>query len=208
MNSSREILERPFPPELIRHRPGRNGEDVVYIDAASVTARLNLALAGEWSFTIEKHEILEDEVVVLGRLTAGAVSKSAFGSSAITRARSGGKAVSIGDDLKAAATDALKKGATLLGVGLTLHSSGVDAPQATAPAPASPPVSNGNGYLSSAQLRAIHAIRRKLGWTDAQLAEFGTRIAGCTDVEQMSKKLASTFIERLQAEAAPAGASR
>ena len=32
-----------------------------------------------------------------------------------------GKPVSIGDDLKAAATDALKKGASLLGVGLHLY---------------------------------------------------------------------------------------
>lgn len=207
MNSSREILERPFPPELIRHRPGRNGEDVVYIDAASVTTRLNQAFAGEWSFTIERHEILDDEVVVLGRLTAGVVSKSAFGSSAITRARSGGKAVSIGDDLKAAATDALKKSATLLGVGLTLHSNAAEAPQAT-PRPAAPPATNGSSFLSSAQLRAIHAIRRRLGWSEGELADFAGRHAGNSDIERIDKRTASTFIERLQAEVAPTGAAR
>jgi len=205
--TSREILERPFPLEVIRHRPGRNGEDVTYLEAHVIIGRLNEAFGGEWSFTIAKHEILEDEVVVLGTLTAGSICKSAFGSSSITRARVGGKAVSIGDDLKAAATDSLKKSATLLGVGLTLHASTTEAPAArlrTAP----PPPSNGNGFLSAAQLRAVHAIRRKLGWTDAQLADFATRAAGTGNVEQMDKRTASTFIERLQAETLAAGASR
>lgn len=204
--TAREILERPFPPEVVRRRPGRNGEDITYLEAHVVVARLNEAFAGEWSFTIEKHEILEDEVVVLGRLTAATVNKSAFGSSSVTRARDGGKAVSVGDDLKAAATDALKKAATLLGVGLTLHAVPDASPSSRVPPTA--PVTNGNGFLSSAQLRAIHAIRRKLGWSDAQLGEFASRVTGSADVEQMSKKAASTFIERLQTEAAPAEASR
>lgn len=205
--TAREILERPFPPEVVRRRPGRNGEDITYLEAHVVVARLNEAFSGEWSFTIEKHEILEDEVVVLARLAAGTVNKSAFGSSAITRTRDGGKAVSIGDDLKAAATDALKKSATLLGVGLTLHAGAPDA-NLSSSRPGSPSPANGNGFLSSAQLRAIHAIRRKLGWTDGQLADFASRTAGAADVERMDKRSASTFIERLQAEAAPAGAGR
>ena len=205
--TSREILDRPFPPELIRHRPGRNGEDVTYLEAHVIVGRLNEAFGGEWSFTIEKHEMLEEEVVVLGRLTAGHISKSAFGSSSITRARAGGKAVSVGDDLKSAATDALKKSATLLGVGLTLRASTTDAPEPTTQRD-SPAASNGNGFLSSAQLRAVHAIRRKLGWTDAQLAEYAARATGIADVERLDKRTASTFIERLQTEATPAGAAR
>ena len=84
--TEREILERPFPPELIRHRPGRNKDDVVYIEGHVVIARLNEAFAGDWSFVIEKHEILAEEVIVLGRLSAGPIAKCAFGSSAITRA--------------------------------------------------------------------------------------------------------------------------
>lgn len=204
--TAREILERPFPPELIRHRPGRNGDDVTYIEAASVISRLAEAFAGDWSFTIEKHEIHEDEVIVLGRLTAGTVNKSAFGSSAITRTRDGGKAVSIGDDLKAAATDALKKAATLLGVGLTLHATtetNLSSRPQSAPSPA-----GGNGFLSSAQLRAIHALRRRLGWSEERLAEHAARLSGTADLERMTKRAASQLIESLQAEAAPTGASR
>ena len=70
-----------------------------------------------------KHEILKetDEVVVLGELSTGSIKKSQFGSSRITRARETGEVISLSDDLKAAATDSIKKCATLLGVGLSLY---------------------------------------------------------------------------------------
>ena len=207
--TTREILERPFPPELIRHRPGRNGEDIVYVEATTIIARLNEAYGGEWSFTIDQHEILDDEVVVLGRLLAGGITKASFGSSAITRTRDGGKPVSIGDDLKAAATDALKKATTLLGVGVHLNGNGNGADRPS-PAPTSEPKvrTNGNGALSAAQLKAIHAIRRRAGWSDAELGDFSKRVTQVADVEKLDKKSASMLIDRLQAEAAPAGAAR
>ena len=44
-----------------------------------------------------------------------------FGVSQVTREKNGGALISLGDDLKAAATDALKKCATFLGVGLHLY---------------------------------------------------------------------------------------
>lgn len=205
MTSTHEILTRPFPPELIRHRPGRNGEDVTYIEGHVIIARLNEAFNGAWDLLIEKHEILDDEVLVLARLRAGGIEKMAFGGSAITRTRSDQRVVSLVDDVKAAEVDAVKRCARLLGVALTLHASTGDPAQQPAPSERPP---SANGLLSAAQLRAIHAIRRKLGWTDDQLADFATRVTGCADVERMDKRAASTFIERLQAEAAPAGAAR
>jgi hypothetical protein len=60
-------------------------------------------------------------VIVIGQLNAGGIVKSQFGSSRITRAKETGDIISLADDLKAAATDALKKAATLLGVGLHLY---------------------------------------------------------------------------------------
>jgi hypothetical protein len=54
-------------------------------------------------------------------LTAENVVKTQFGSSLITRAKETGEIVSLADDLKAAATDSLKKCATLLGVGPHLY---------------------------------------------------------------------------------------
>jgi hypothetical protein len=45
----------------------------------------------------------------------------AFGTSQVTRERGSGALISLGDDLNAASTDAMKKCATFLGVGLHLY---------------------------------------------------------------------------------------
>src|SRR5262245_54200390 len=113
---NRELLERPFLPEQIRQRKGRNGL-LDYVEGHSVIQRLNEALEGAWSFEIVHHEVREEEVVVIGRLSAEGIVKMAFGGSQVTRERGSGALISLGDDLKAAATDAMKKCATFLGVG-------------------------------------------------------------------------------------------
>jgi hypothetical protein len=121
---NRELLERPFDPDQIKQREGNFGKTLDYIEGHSIIQRLNDAFDARWSFEILEHEIQKDtdEVIVLGRLSAGDAVKTQFGSSRITRARETGEMISLADDLKAAATDALKKAATLLGVGLHLYS--------------------------------------------------------------------------------------
>jgi len=88
-----------------------------------VIQRLNDALEGMWSFEIINHHIneKEGEVLVIGKLTVGNIVKMQFGSSQITKAKQSGDIISIADDLKAAATDSLKKCATQMGVGLYLY---------------------------------------------------------------------------------------
>src|SRR2546430_10182013 len=117
---NRALLEKPFAPAQIRQRRGRNGV-LDYVEGHNVIARLNEALDGAWSFEITHHEIREDEVLVLGKLTPEGITKMQFGVSQVTREKGGRALVSLGDDLKAAATDALKKCATFLGVGLHLY---------------------------------------------------------------------------------------
>ena len=117
---NRTLLEHPFAPAQIKQRKGRNGF-LDYVEGWSVIARLNEAFQGAWSFEVPWHEIRETEVLVLGRLTADGVTKTQFGASQVTRDRETKALVSLGDDLKAAATDALKKCATFLGVGLHLY---------------------------------------------------------------------------------------
>ena len=119
-----QLLQRPFSG--IRSRPGRNGQSIQYIEGHAIVQRLNDALVGDWSFRVLEHEIGEQEVLVLAELRTGDVVKQAFGGAEITRSKEG-KVVSIADDCKAAATDALKKAATLLGVGLQMQSA--EAPQ-------------------------------------------------------------------------------
>lgn len=105
----------------------RGGVELEYITGEQCVSRLNetLGVAG-WSFVIKEHGIHaeSDEVWVLGELTATiggtTVVRQQFGSQKIKRSRSSGLPLEIGFDLKGAATDALKKCASLIGVGLYL----------------------------------------------------------------------------------------
>src|SRR2546427_6601955 len=125
-NMNRDLLEKPFAPEQIKRRQGMNGDVLDYIEGCTVIQRLNECFEAEWIFEIQEHRVYDDEVVVLGKLTAQGVAKSQFGKSRITRAKRENAIISLGDDLKAAATDCLKKCATLFGVGLHLY---FDVPQ-------------------------------------------------------------------------------
>jgi recombination DNA repair RAD52 pathway protein len=117
-----ETLQRPFSPHQIKQRKGSFGNTLEYIEGHTVISRLNDAFESNWSFKIISHEILENEVVVLGELTAENIRKSQFGCSAIARNKDSGKVISLGSDLKAASTDSLKRCAMLLGIGLHLYS--------------------------------------------------------------------------------------
>ncbi len=100
----RQLLEQPFPQNIVRSRKGLSGKQFSYVEGAEYIKRLNDAFDGDWSFEIVEHQIQPDEVIVLCKLTANGVVKSAFGGSSVTVAKNTGEVVSIADDLKAAAT--------------------------------------------------------------------------------------------------------
>jgi len=125
---NRDLLEHPFDRAQIKQRKGRNGV-LDYVEGHTVVARLNAALDGAWSFEVVAHEVL-----VLGKLTAAGIVKMQFGASQVTRDRETKALISLGDDLKAAATDALKKCATFLGVGLHLYADRPLRPESGRPA--------------------------------------------------------------------------
>jgi hypothetical protein len=124
-------LAAPFEDTF---RDVRGGVQLEYITGEQCISRLNevLGVAG-WSFTIREHGINAeaDEAWVLGEIAAnfgGAmVVRQQFGSQKLKRSRSSGSPLDIGFDLKGAATDALKKCAMLLGVGLYLSKKEVGA---------------------------------------------------------------------------------
>jgi hypothetical protein len=118
----REILERPFDTHLIKSRRGHSGKTFSYVEGAEYIRRLNEAFDGQWSFEIVEHRVKPREVVVVGKLTAEGHVKCAFGGSSVTVSGHTGEPMNLADDLKAAATDALKKAASLFGIGLHLYS--------------------------------------------------------------------------------------
>jgi len=105
----------------------RGGIQVTFISGEQVVSRLNevLGVAG-WSFRVLRQEVHAeaDEVWVLGELVADisgkTVARQQFGSQKIKRSRTTGVPLDLGFDLKGATTDALKKCASWLGVGLYL----------------------------------------------------------------------------------------
>lgn len=209
-----EQLEAPFPTELVKTRPGAFGGPLSYIEGHTIIARLNEALGGQWSFTIETHQILDEEVLVLGKFRAdqAGVVKMAFGSSRITRDNRTGNAVALGDDLKAAATDALKKAATLLGVGLYLYTGGNGSGEDNRPfedelrspvnnqtetaQPSGNNRGNGDGRITNRQIGAIFAISRDRGMSNADVRALCQEKFNRT-VDYLSKADASDLIQHL-----------
>lgn len=197
----KDVLTRPFPAELVRQRPGRNGQMLSYVETHAVIARLNEG-CDAWSFEVVSHEVQDGEVIVLGRLTADGVVKCAFGGSDVTVDKSG-RVISLADDLKAAASDALKKAASLLGVGLELY--GAPAPrradqptvQRSGQGTGAPSIPQAGDRITSRQLAAVHAACRNQGVTRGQLEGLLFERFGKRKVEYLTKREASELLGEL-----------
>src|SRR5262252_5081736 len=200
---NRDLLEKPFTPEQIKRRQGTNGDVLDYIEGCAVIQRLNECFNAEWIFEIQEHRVYDDEVVVLGKLTAQGVSKSQFGKSRITRSKKDNSIISLGDDLKAAATDCLKKCATLFGVGLHLYFDAPGAPNGngTGKGQHQSDTSNGTasevGRLTAKQLSAIFSLAKSRGWSNKQLRDFSQEMFGKLP-DFLNKREASAVIQHLQ----------
>ena len=155
---NRELLEKEFEKGAIKQRKGNFGATLDYIEAHAVIQRLNDAFEGEWSFEIVYHEQMGGEVIVQGKLTAGGISKMQFGNSKVTLNKSDGETVSLGDDLKAAASDAVKKCATLFGVGLHLYRTDSKNDMSSMSS------NKGNDLITDEQLAKVKELRTKLKW--------------------------------------------
>lgn len=123
-----EALTRHFTPDQIKQRKGPWSKDLNrhimldYVEAHTVIARLNEAFEYRWDFRVVSHEVTDSEVLVLGELVADGIKKRQFGG------KEREEKVPLSFTAKIAASDALKKCATLFGVALHLYDD--DAPRA------------------------------------------------------------------------------
>ena len=202
---NRQLLEQPFSQEEIKERDGSFGQTLAYVSGYTVIERLNQAFESLWSFEIVSHEIHENEVIVIGKLSAEGIIKTQFGSSRITKARETGEIVSLADDLKSATTDSLKKCATLLGVGLHLY---VDKPTlATSTSQKgnggdnsqSGNNGNGNGRLTSKQHAFLLKIANEKGMTRKELNDQCVETYGSV-IDYLTRQNASSMIENMLAQ--------
>ena len=199
---NRALLEQEFSPEQIKQREGSFGKTLNYLPTYAVIARMNEAFDGIWSFDILSHEILESEVVVLGRLSAEGISKTQFGASRITKHRDTGLPVSIADDLKSAASDAIKKCATLAGCGLHLYQDKSTGQQSTTSnvIPMNNPAQAAIGptRLTAKQHAYIQRLANEQGLTKKELNNRCQEVYGVVS-DHLTKDQASSCIEQMLA---------
>lgn len=170
-DAQHQILTQATPTSEIRTRQGKGGRYFPYTDPAYVIRTLNLAFGWDWDFEADNEDIFYAnekpfEAKVRGRLTVRngdkVIVKVQYGCQPIEYQKNNpDMPVSLGDAYKGAASDALKKCASLLGVALDLYDSDSDIntgrtsdqpqkPKApvtveTPPAPASQSAKVGNG---------------------------------------------------------------
>lgn len=128
-----QILKRT-PPQYIKKRPAKGGGTWDYVTGGYVRKVLNLMFGWDWDFEILDHTIIGGEAVVKGRLTCRTngkqIIKTQFGNKDIIYKKQTQDEItkgldkiplSIGNDLKAAATDALKKCAAEIGIAADIY---------------------------------------------------------------------------------------
>jgi recombination DNA repair RAD52 pathway protein len=124
-------LAEPFPQEMEKVVV-KSGVQLIYIPVSEVINRLNKFLGMEnWSFEIiscGRDQADPDYILAHARITytpeGGApIVRDGFGGSKVKRSKQSSQIIDLGDDFKGAVSDALKKAAQTLGVGLYLSRS-------------------------------------------------------------------------------------
>jgi hypothetical protein len=128
MSDMYSMLSEPFPREMERQLK-KGGTSLTYIPVSEVITRLNKVLGvTKWSFEIIScgRDALDPEYIVAHvRITLyldegyGMIARDGFGGQKIKRTKAG-EIVDLGDEMKGAVSDALKKAAQTFGVGLYL----------------------------------------------------------------------------------------
>lgn len=115
------MLFKPTPKEYIRTRQMPGGGTADYVSGHYVENMLNFIFGFHWDFEVIEEEIAYGQIVLRGKLTVKGkdgetVSKTQYGRALIKFKKGTEVPLDYGNDKKAAATDALKKCASWLGI--------------------------------------------------------------------------------------------
>lgn len=125
-----DFILKKTPAKYLHKRPAKGGGEWTYVTGGYIRKCLNLMFGWNWDFEILDEKILEGEVIVKGRLTCRSgdktVTKMQYGSKEIIYRKTYkegevARPLSIGNDMKAAATDCLKKCAAELGIAADIY---------------------------------------------------------------------------------------
>lgn len=118
-------LLKETPKKYVKQRPGKGGGTWDYVTGGYVRKCLNLMFGWDWSFEIVEQMVLHGEAIVKGKLTCNSngktIVKMQFGNKDIICKKGTDIPLSIGNDLKAAATDCLKKCAAEIGIAADIY---------------------------------------------------------------------------------------
>lgn len=114
----KKLFNEKTPKEFIKKRKGAENKIFDYVEVGYVIKKLN-TISPFWNFEVVDEKREGNEIYVKGRLTfffspEFSISKEQYGASKVKI--SNGRPISLGDDYKAAASDALKKCASMFGI--------------------------------------------------------------------------------------------
>ena len=185
-----------FPGGVIPVRPIRGGAKTRYVPGWWFIKQLNALFGHFWDFEVITQEVGKEQLWVRGTLTVNipgktvierrqdgstyevhydpiTIRKTQYGGSDVKKLREGGAVMDIADDLKSAATDCMKKCATLIGLASDIYGAKENVSETAA-----------NGK----QLEILYRVANEVGLTDIDmvnsysLVEFGKT---AKDLEQL-----------------------
>ena len=121
-NKISKLFGKKTPKNAIKTRPGANGMAFPYVDFGYVLKELDSNFGIFWEFKVTDKQVGEKYVWVMGELTikgpAGfSISRPGTGGSRIKVSKTTGEPIDISNDIKAATTLAIRKAASLYGIG-------------------------------------------------------------------------------------------
>ena len=128
LNSAQlKMILKKTPQQYVKTRPAKGGGQWEYVTGGYIKKCLNLLFGWDWDFEIvdEKIMIEAKEIIVKGRLTCRSngktIVKMQYGNKDIMFKKGTQIPLSVGNDLKAASTDALKKCAAEIGIAADIY---------------------------------------------------------------------------------------
>jgi hypothetical protein len=119
------LLMKRTPDKFVRTRPAKGGGTWTYVSGGYIRKVLNLMFGWDWDFEVLNESVQANQVIVKGKLTCRvngrAIVKTQFGCKEIMYKRGTQDPLNLGNDYKAAATDALKKCAADIGIASDIY---------------------------------------------------------------------------------------
>ena len=109
------------PAKFLYTRPGKGGQKFTYVTGNFIIKALNFIFGWNWDFEVMAHGKEGEQVWVQGKLTVKSpkgetITKTQFGRADIKFKKDSKVMLDFGNDLKGAATDSMKKCASMLGI--------------------------------------------------------------------------------------------